>query len=554
MELDGGDGGVVGEGAGAGEGGERIECTADDLAHGWGTFDNIAEPAGGELFAGLAALFDHAVAVEQEAITRGEFEGLGFIREVGVDADGDTGSAGGEFGAVAVGGEAHPVSVPGIDVGEHAGGVDDAEPEGDEASGTRAFGDETVDLAHGVSGSGAGLDLGVEAGLGHGHEEGGSDAVPRDIAEEDSDAVVVDGDDIEEVACDEETGAHFHVVGGEAVAAVGLGEDGLLCFACGGELFVEGSLSAFEVKALEVGGSKPVGASDGLAEACGVGSNGRFLSASIEVDEALDGFAEEDRGAEGGVDAEFGDALAVVSRGGVLCGEDGDDAGGGLRDERAAESELGGVVWVQAHGGDDFDVAGDGGVDAFEDRAASVSAAAEGGLQGGECEGVDIACGVEFGDALGEEAKATVGGIAQVARADALDTEIAAGGIVNGGGGACTGVGGSVGAGVMTGDDAEGPWADAEEVAGGEVGGLGGFEFDAVEVGAADGTVVEHVPAAETADDGGVSAGDAFVEETDVGTGGTTDGGGVIGCDDKGTGVRAGQGLKGDGVGFGVHR
>jgi len=108
---------------------------------------------------------------------------------------------------------------PAVDLGEH---------EGHEVRGARALEDKIVQAGGQPSEFVSGVDLGQERGPQRGHEQGGADALARDVGDDQADPVGVEGHEIEVVAADL-IARDVEAGDVEAVEArAGLGQEGLL--------------------------------------------------------------------------------------------------------------------------------------------------------------------------------------------------------------------------------------------------------------------------------------------------------------------------------------
>jgi hypothetical protein len=237
-----------------------------------------------ELFLGLVEGFGDAVGVEGEEVARGELALDG--RGMPVLEEAEDGCGGVEALDLAAAAEEDGTEVAAVGVAESAGGVVVV---GEEDGGVGAVGgvleEETVDGLEEelrlVAGEGV---LAAEVGLEIGHQEGGGDALASDVTDDETEALVTEGEEVVVVAAD--------VAGLDADAGVvegvewgkGLGEE------AGLDLLGDLELLGGAALRLEAFGGVAALALDLASDLAGAEE---FEGVAIDVVEAGDGGSEE---------------------------------------------------------------------------------------------------------------------------------------------------------------------------------------------------------------------------------------------------------------------
>ena len=185
------------------------DVAEDALGAGAGLFvEDFDHAVGAEELVLVVGGFGDAVGVDEEAVAGVELEVV--LAEGDVVHDGDGGGVAVFDQLVPAAGAAEDgVLVAGVGGHALAGGeLDDGQPDGDEHFSFVALHELAVDILQGPAGGIAALEAVADENLGDHHEEGGGDALAGDVGHDQGDVVVVDQEEIIEVAADLLGGGH----------------------------------------------------------------------------------------------------------------------------------------------------------------------------------------------------------------------------------------------------------------------------------------------------------------------------------------------------------
>ena len=150
------------------------------------------------------------------------------------------------------------MAVAAVDVLEHAiGPFEDPHPQRHEHVGRGALGDVPVDVAHRRRRLAVPREHGAHVRQHRGHVQRRRHAVAGHVAEADADAVLIQREDVEEVAGDELARLRLHREAQRTHLALARRAKEGLRLACALEVLLQPALATLEVGALEVGEGQP---------------------------------------------------------------------------------------------------------------------------------------------------------------------------------------------------------------------------------------------------------------------------------------------------------